>query len=105
MGVSDGSEPPPQSPDIRMLYAQLVCEPFHLTIDQIMRMTDRQIYDIYFYPRDESGRLKPSYSVPDEFIDDEHKKSVFFSMCKAFGMPLETVQKKWDERGSKNETG
>lgn len=37
----------------------ILLDKFHLTLDQIARLTDRQIDDYYFHPRDQHGAIKP----------------------------------------------
>lgn len=32
---------------------------FHISMDQLARLTDRQIYELYFHPRDDKGSIEP----------------------------------------------
>lgn len=50
---------------LRARYAQLI-DHFHLTPAEIGRLTDRQINQLYFHPRDEHGGIAmPSSGAPD----------------------------------------
>lgn len=40
----------------------MLMETYHLGFDQIAALTDRQIFEVCFHPRDEHGSIK----VPDE---------------------------------------
>jgi hypothetical protein len=44
---------------LRYLYARLVNEPFNLSMEQIARLTDRQIFALYFAARDKDGAVLP----------------------------------------------
>jgi len=48
---------------MRAMYATLLNH-YHLTLPEIGRLTDRQISDLYFHPRDEAGAIKPVEKEP-----------------------------------------
>lgn len=43
----------------------ILVDRFHLTPEQIGRLTDRQIAGLYFHPRDRDGSIKIPITVPD----------------------------------------
>lgn len=48
------------------MYAGLVREPFNLSIEQIGKLTDRQITDIYFRPKPEDLEAVPEPKTEDD---------------------------------------
>jgi len=45
------------------MYATLLNH-YHLTLPEIRRLTDRQIVDLYFHPRDDNGAIRPVEQQP-----------------------------------------
>lgn len=77
--------------------------PYHLTWAQIAELTDRQIIDIYYRPRDREGVPLPFEPVAAEKIDLrpvgtlEERKNAYFQMCAAIGMKQEDTIARWQE--------
>ncbi len=77
--------------------------PYHLTWAQIAELTDRQIIDIYYRPRDRDGTPLPFEPNADQRIDLrpvatlEERKNAYFQMCASIGMKREEMIAKWEE--------
>lgn len=90
-------------PDLEALYALLTGEPFFLSVAQIAGLTDRQVYDVILYPRDDKGRLKPKPerfepTFPDLPPTPENQRAVLFAMGSAFGIPADELERVWREK-------
>lgn len=93
----------PPGAALKLLYARLVDEPFRLSMAQIAELTDRQIAEIYFYPRDEKGRLLPpspemSEEEEDEDLDPEQERALLFGMGSVLGIPEEQLKAAWEAK-------
>jgi hypothetical protein len=47
------------------MIATLLGDPFWLSIEQVFQLTDRQIHDLYFRPRDKDGKVIPQQDESD----------------------------------------
>lgn len=80
-----------------------------LTFAEIGRLTDRQIYDVLLYPRDEKGHLQPKHVQP--LFEDlpptrENQRLVLFTEGAALGIPREELERVWREKwGDDDGTG
>lgn len=79
------------------MIATLLREPFNLSLDQVARLTDRQIHHLYFHPTDADGRPKPPpRKVPDRPLTPEEERALFFGMGASLGIKPEQLQREWD---------
>lgn len=78
----------------REVCAVLVGEPYCLSMEQIAKLTDYQLYGIYCYPRDDHGRPLPSHPDPAEV-----EGPVTFEQAFRHGLR----QKGYDEAGIERE--
>lgn len=90
-------------PDLESLYALLTGEPFFLSFADIASLTDRQVYDVLLYPRDEKGQLKPkpdrfAPTFPDLPPTPENQRKILFAMGSAFGIPADELDRVWREK-------
>lgn len=83
--------PPAQK---RAIVAKLL-DHFHLSIKQLARLTDKQIFELYFHPRDDKGAIEPK-DEPEQGAATEEKKPTLKSelmnlwkMAKALKLPPE----------------
>lgn len=85
------------------MYAELVGEPWCLSIQQIAELTDRQIMEIYRHERDGEGKVKyqEDDSAPTPPMTPEQTKAVYFAINRALGVPLKQVQKRWEAQQRK----
>lgn len=77
----------------------LIDEPYCLSFDQIAKLTDYQIFTLYFRPRDKNGIPKP---LPDpklyrEVKDRDAVKVNFFTTGSMFGIPAHILKQQWAE--------
>lgn len=82
-----------------MLIATLLGQPFHLTLDDIAKLTDRQIVDLYFHKRDKHGVVEPEGYLPDSTPMQEDLSMM--TLGKALGIPsdkLKELKRRADER-------
>jgi hypothetical protein len=74
--------------------AQLVGEPWCLTIEGASRVSFRQYQEVYLHPRDKQGRVEPQYA--NEKPADE--KTVFEDAMTRRGLPHYRIAELWRER-------
>lgn len=77
-------------------------EPFNLRPWEIARLTDRQISELYFHPRDKHGRLVEQVELPGEDEGEqlslEQQRTLLFSVGRAMGVPEAQLQKAWEDK-------
>jgi hypothetical protein len=67
-------------------------------VADIAELTDRQISEIYFHPRDEQGRLSSAVvELPgeDEPLTLEQERALLFGVGRSLGVPEEELQTVW----------
>lgn len=83
--------------------ANLVDEPYCLSMDEISKLTMRQIVLIYFRDRDRKTgapkRIDPTWSTrePEQEDDLEDAKKQFFSIGSFLGRSYEDLQAEWEK--------
>ena len=81
---------------------QLVDRPYYLSWEQIANLTDRQVVEVFYRPRDKDGTPLPPEPAKSEEIKLEpvstleQRKAAYFEICARFGMPPDAAQKKWE---------
>lgn len=83
------------------LYAVLAGEPLCLPFEVIGKLTDRQIYDVLLYPRDEKGQLKlkrVETTFPDLEPTRANQRMVLFNLGRAAGIKEDELEQVWKER-------
>lgn len=78
-------------------------EPFLYRPWEIDELTDRQIYDLLFYPRDEHGRLKPMHSVEKKKLSVEEQRCLFFGMGRDMRIPEDVLMAEWERKRGTDE--
>lgn len=73
---------------------------YGLTHEQIANLTDRQIADHYFYPRDDDGKLKPPARTPTNPFPEapptpENYAQAIFGIGRAMGAPYASLKDAW----------
>jgi hypothetical protein len=62
-------------------------------------LTDKQISEIYFHPRDEQGHLSSTAVVElpdeDEPLTVEQERAMLFGLGRSLGVPEEELQTVW----------
>ena len=97
---SSSKEKQPHITNVAQIYAMLIDEPYCLSFDQIAKLTDYQIFTLYFRPRDKDGNPKP---LPDpklyREVKDRHAAKInFFTTGSMFGVPAQILQRQWAEQ-------
>ena len=92
------SAPPAQ--DWNYVFAVLLAEPFRLTFAEIAALTDRQIFGLLFWPRDDDGRLRqPGTTYASEEgegpLSREEQRARLFEAGRAFGMTDAELENVW----------
>lgn len=83
-----------------------MADPFNLSLAQIAELTDRQIYDLYFHPRDEHGRIKVRHEVPArETLSPDEERAILFGMGSSLGIPLEQLNGLWNAKRGAGDGG
>lgn len=75
------------------MIAALVGDPWRLSLEEIGKLTDRQIREIYFHPRNENGAIewpKPEKPRAARDADDEDAQAV--AMMRIFGVPESKIK-------------
>lgn len=90
---------PPTSEEMEAMYARLLDR---LPLDRIAKLTDRQIADLYFHPRDDGGivRERPPEQVEtaDRASRIEEDRRALFIAGQAVGIPLDELIRKWESK-------
>jgi hypothetical protein len=76
-------------------------EPFNRTPDQVAELTDYQIHELIFHPRDEKGRLSaPEIELPGEEdrLSLEEERQLLFGMGQALGVPEAALRAAWRQK-------
>jgi hypothetical protein len=75
-------------------------EPFNLRPWEVARLTDRQIAELYFHPRDEQGRLNPQVELPgeEETLTVEEQHRLLFGVGAALGVSQADLQRAWEAK-------
>ena len=86
---------------MRSTYAQLVTEPFCLSMAQVARLTDRQIAEIYCHQRDDKGAIVAPEPPKDEPERPPHprgsaaEKAEWLAVCQMLGIPPAAAEEEW----------
>ena len=76
------------------MIAVLVSEPLGLSVEQVAGMTDRQIRDVYFHPRNKDGRIDTdTFAVggPEGRADPAAADAALAQLARDFGLPAAKV--------------
>lgn len=76
--------------NIAYLFAMLIDEPFLLRFDEIEKLTDRQIFQLYLRPRGKDG-IPKAFAEPEVYrkvLDVDKIKEEYIAMGQALGIPL-----------------
>lgn len=90
--------PTPTTPaELEELYARLIDR--GLTLDRIARLTDRQIADLYFHPRDDDGAVKrrPEPAAAPELPAHEQDRRAILTLMAA-GVPAGELIEGWRKK-------
>lgn len=87
---------------IEPMIASLLGEPFRLTLGEIADLTDKQIRDLYFHPRDDKGMIRIPEPVTEAAdVSPEQADLILEEIAKAFKIKpekLEELRRRRDER-------
>jgi hypothetical protein len=93
----------PAQVDYEAIFARLLCAPFSFTFRDFATMTDRQLYDLAYHPRDDKGEIKPKHtinetSVPIDNLTPDEKFAHFFNVAKSVGTSNAKIKEAWLKR-------
>src|SRR5271165_735655 len=89
------------------IIAALLGEPWCLTLDRVARLTDRQIHQLYFHPRDKYGAivppmrsLGPNAPGKDKIVEKGslEDQQDYFMNARAWGMSRQSAEAQWLEK-------
>ena len=81
------------SENLKYVYSRLVNEPFNLSLHQIAKLTDRQMFDLYFAKRDKDGQILPPAN--EHSGDKELTFEEYMSVGRSFGIDDKTLESEW----------
>lgn len=69
------------------MYAALVSEPFNVPLSEIAKLTDYQIFSIYFWPRNKDGKFEDvdGQQTLREIVDPRYLRLQFIMMETTIG--------------------
>lgn len=79
-------------PPFASVCAALVADPWNLPLSEIAKLTDYQIYEVYFHKRDEKGELEIPLPTPKDDYE------ILMQYGAILGIPQEELQNVWDNR-------
>ncbi len=80
-------------------FAQLMTEPFCLPIEQIARMTDRQIAELCYHKRNKDGAIEvDAPEVEAAPLTPGQELATLLGMAQAFGIPADKVNEAWGKK-------
>lgn len=82
------------------VYAALVRDPFCLSMSEIRKLTDYQIFSIYFWPTKKDGALEdvPGQLTVHEVLDPQHLRLQMAHVAAMMNVPSEQINKEFRQR-------
>jgi hypothetical protein len=77
-----------------------MAEPFNKSMEEIASLTDRQIAELCFPPRDSEGRLIERLELPgeDAELTKEEQRALLFGMGAQLGVPTPDLEAAWKQK-------
>lgn len=79
---------------VETVFAMLVGEPWHLSFEQIGKLTPHQVNAILFHERDKNGQIVVG---PPPGVVSETDQEAFFRRWRDAGLPDRLIWPKWQE--------